>query len=198
MRSAESALELAQNAHEAIQVANQANALEFILRATKAADAIHEMARIKVIAQRKAGEFLSKELKHGGDRASSTPSTLEKLDISKDDSSKWQKIAKMPTWVFDRYMANHSLASTNSAVTESNHYFKILKTIKENGIEDKGNKLLRKAVKHKWGVKRLLVEAGVIQTEQVEETVEEETEDTDIDCNSELQFAEASARTLLF
>jgi hypothetical protein len=76
-------------------------------------DAERQAAEIRIRAERKAGQLL-KELKEAGrlkrgpkskqDLSSgtiNTRKTLPELDISKDESSKWQKLAEVPEEEFE-------------------------------------------------------------------------------------------------
>ena len=48
-------------------------------------------------SNRKAGELLKDTIEHGGDRKSKLPEvTLKDINISKRDSSNWQRIADIP------------------------------------------------------------------------------------------------------
>lgn len=57
---------------------------------------------IKLEAQRKAGEFLSETIQHGGDQSKSSGTTLTKIGITRDQSSKWQELAELPVEDFEK------------------------------------------------------------------------------------------------
>lgn len=64
---------------------------------------------IKVRAERRAGEMLAEMQKHNGGRPNGNPShratglppTLTDLGISRDQSSRWQKLAAVPEDQFE-------------------------------------------------------------------------------------------------
>jgi N6-adenosine-specific RNA methylase IME4 len=64
-------------------------------------------AEVKLRAERKAGELIAQLKLHGGDRRSNDSDdrvTLEELGISKDQSSRWQLIARLPEKAFERHI----------------------------------------------------------------------------------------------
>jgi N6-adenosine-specific RNA methylase IME4 len=64
-------------------------------------------AEVKLRAERKAGELIAQLELHGGDRRSKNSDErvrLEDLGISKDQSSRWQLIARVPDKAFERHV----------------------------------------------------------------------------------------------
>ncbi|MBX3436065.1 MAG: hypothetical protein KF861_01145 [Planctomycetaceae bacterium] len=64
-------------------------------------------AEVKLRAERKAGELLSQLQLHGGDRKSEKADArtkLEDLGITKDQSSRWQLTAAIPSRDFEKYV----------------------------------------------------------------------------------------------
>ena len=67
----------------------------------------NDCAEFKLRAERKAGEFLKGNLKHGGDRKSESrlhDATLKEYDIEKTQSYRWQKIACVPDEDFENHI----------------------------------------------------------------------------------------------
>lgn len=100
------ALEQASTLDEVRHLRDLGEAAQVYARAARLGIAAQNTAAsFKVRAERKAGELLAQSDglgEHGGDRRSSRSVRLEDLDISKSQSSRWQKLATIPE---DRFEA---------------------------------------------------------------------------------------------
>lgn len=121
------ALEQARTVDEVKDLRDKAEAVKAYARKAKLGHSIViEASTIKVSAERKLGELLREtELaksspgnQHTGklDSPSDAPPTLEQLGISKSDSSRLQKIANLPSEVFQDYLAE-SVANQQEPTT---------------------------------------------------------------------------------
>src|SRR3989338_1050777 len=72
---------------------------------------------IKLRAERKAGELLAKMQLHGGDRKSRLyqEKTLEDMGFTKNQSSRWQKLYRIPEGIFNTYI--HRVISDRDELT---------------------------------------------------------------------------------
>jgi hypothetical protein len=101
------AIDAAHNVDEVKDIRDQAARLEHYARQAQNTDAERRAAEIRLRAERKAGQIISKmpKAKPGpnGVRSTSTtdPPTLEELGITKDQSSQWQKLGEMKQRDFD-------------------------------------------------------------------------------------------------
>lgn len=101
---------------EAKDIRDKAEAIAIYLREQKASrEAQNDAAEIKLRAERRLGELL-KEQKEDGQRQAahrpkeSSPTTLSRptladLGISRDHSSHWQQVARVPDAAFESYIA---------------------------------------------------------------------------------------------
>ena len=108
---------------EISNIRNQAEAYRYALRQAKESpEVIKKAEEIKLRAERRAGELLQDtEFQHGsrgvGKKVESKPTTsLSDMGISKDQSSKWQKIASIPAEKFENYIAVEKELSTSGAL----------------------------------------------------------------------------------
>lgn len=67
-------------------------------------EAARAAAELKLRAERRLGEMLAEVVQHGGN-ASSRGANLDDLGINKDESSRWQKLARVPRHDFESYFA---------------------------------------------------------------------------------------------
>lgn len=95
------------------QVRDKAEALRAYARsAGMNLAAQNEFAALKLAAERKAGQLLADELNHGDQSRfsctspSSQRATLDSLGITKDASSRWQRLARIPDADFNTFLAN--------------------------------------------------------------------------------------------
>jgi N6-adenosine-specific RNA methylase IME4 len=108
--SAKKAIAAAHCVDEVKQIRDKAEAYRYALRlAGEAPAVIRQAEEIKVRAERRAGEMLRDQgPAHGGDRKSesrSEGSTLNDLDVTRDESSTWQRIAEIPEEQFEQFIA---------------------------------------------------------------------------------------------
>ena len=106
------------NIDEISSIRNQAEAYRYALRQAKESpEVIKKAEEIKLRAERRAGELLKETPKATGNQysAMSNDTTKQKLNdigISRDQSSKWQKIASIPEEKFENYIAVEKELST--------------------------------------------------------------------------------------
>ena len=102
---ARKSLEAASTVDEVKDIINKSARLAEYAKRAKDTQLEFYAAEIRVRAERKAGEMLEVGgPKHGGDRKSESRSnvtTLKDLDISRDESSQWQRLAAVPEDVFE-------------------------------------------------------------------------------------------------
>jgi hypothetical protein len=96
----------------------------------------NEYAELKIRAERRCGEILATEVQHGGDRKSKSTfdrKTMKDLGISKNQSHRWQTIAKLTEEAFEGHIAkmkesNKELTSASVSVSRiANEYRRSLK-----------------------------------------------------------------------
>lgn len=109
----ERALELATSLNEVKDIRDKAEALRiYSRRAGDSLDLQNRIAEIRIRAERRAGEILSRMDKNEGGRPSKNSShdergfaaTLKELGISYSQSSRWQLIAHIPKEEFERHI----------------------------------------------------------------------------------------------
>lgn len=87
-----------------LQLRDQAEAIKRYVRISK--DIQHIAAEMVVRASRRLGELLAVEVKHGGQNKARSPesTSLKDMGISRNESSKRQKIAALPEDEFEKYI----------------------------------------------------------------------------------------------
>lgn len=107
------ALAAASKLEDVLQIRDQAEALRVYIRAASdSLDAANAAAEIKLRAERKAGEMLAAMEKKPAGRptensshdGSDLPPSLDDLGLTHNQSSRWQREAKVPADVFDAYV----------------------------------------------------------------------------------------------
>jgi len=111
---------------EVKDIRDKAVALEMYMRQAKNTDAEQDACEIRLRAERKAGQLLKQmEKQHGargtGKKVGSTDTTpLSKLGVSKDQSSKWQKLAEVSDEQFELAVTDRTRrATTNGIIRET-------------------------------------------------------------------------------
>ena len=102
---------------------DKALALERYAQQAMNTDAERQACEIRIRAERRCGEMLPDVLEHGGDRKSESRShdaTLNKLGISKQQSSRWQKLADIPDKQFERDLTGDEKLSTTGLLRKAN------------------------------------------------------------------------------
>ncbi|WP_146597731.1 MT-A70 family methyltransferase [Novipirellula aureliae] len=95
----------------------------------------NKAAELKLRAERKAGEMLAEMKLHGGDRRSDEQDDrlrLTDLGISKDQSSRWQLLARVPAKLFDDFVAQFTVHQVELTTAEALRYARTLKARKES------------------------------------------------------------------
>ena len=106
------------NIDEISNIRNQAEAYRYTLRQAKESpEVIKKAEEIKLRAERRAGELLKEDIsisKGSNQMSNGTTSknTLNNMGISRDQSSKWQKIANIPEEKFENYIEVQKELST--------------------------------------------------------------------------------------
>lgn len=101
-------LALARTMDEVKDIRDRAEAVRMLMRQRGfSLEAQNHAAELKVRAERRLGEMLRESGfgNYGGDRKSSRTIQLDDLGIDKDSSFRWQKIATVPTEVFEQHLA---------------------------------------------------------------------------------------------
>ena len=109
---------------EIAKLRNQAEAYRYALRQAKESpEVIRKAEEIKLRAERRAGELLKETPKNKGQilRGNSLEpreniQTLKEIGITKDQSSKWQKIADIPEDKFENYLEVEKDLSTSGVL----------------------------------------------------------------------------------
>lgn len=114
-------------ADEALRVRAVAGAAEAYARQAKLGREAENMAaELRVRAERRAGELLRESVAtgerhtgHGDQKSGSQPATpkLQDLGISKDESSRYQKLAAVPAPAFEKYVAEQK--ATGERITST-------------------------------------------------------------------------------
>ena len=103
---------------EITQLRNKAEAYRYALKQAKESpEVIRKAEEIKLRAERRAGELLKEtEFQKPGEyqrsKSTTVAPTLKNMGISKDQSSKWQKIANIPEEKFENYLEVEKELST--------------------------------------------------------------------------------------
>ena len=92
---AEQALANASDIVDILELRTKAKAVEVIAVAQGYADVAQQAKIFQLRAERKAGSWLGNNIQHGGNTKSHRV-TLNDLDISKNESSRWQLMASVP------------------------------------------------------------------------------------------------------
>lgn len=96
------AIDAAHQVDEVKEIRDKAAALEHYARQAQNTDAERRAAEIRLRAERKAGQLLTKMPKvNGRPEKASTETTLSDLGITRDQSSQWQKLGALPQKEFD-------------------------------------------------------------------------------------------------
>lgn len=107
---------------EISRIRNQAEAYRYALKQAKESpDVIRKAEEIKLRAERRAGELLKETPKqkpgeYQRSQLVTVAPTLEEIGITKNQSSKWQKIANIPEEKFENYLEVSEELSTAGAL----------------------------------------------------------------------------------
>jgi uncharacterized caspase-like protein len=126
------AIAKAEKVDEVKDIRDKAQALEAYARQARDNEALNRAVRIRVRAERRAGELLEKMDKAKGARergtkrgtatrsTDSTASTLADLGVSKYQASRWQKLAQIPEKVFEERLLNLRDINTTVLLRDNN------------------------------------------------------------------------------
>ena len=109
--AARAALDAARRVDEVKDIRDKAQAMAAYARQAKDTELVAWASEIKVRAERRAGEMLAEMPKHSGGNpnlsrsTTGSPPTLEDLGVSRDQSSRWQKLAAIPEAKFEQAVA---------------------------------------------------------------------------------------------
>jgi DNA N-6-adenine-methyltransferase (Dam) len=126
--AARTALAEAVRIDEVKEIIDRAAALEEYARRAKDVEMINNATELRLTAERKGGEILI-EMAENGERADrgrrdqmsrAATFTLKDLEVSRDQSSKWQKLAKLPADKFE-IRVEHAQARVRAMTTSTPH-----------------------------------------------------------------------------
>lgn len=129
--AARTALAEAHRVDEAKEIRDRAAAVEAYARMAKDDSMIRMASEIKVRAERRAGELLKEQPKAKAGRPKIGPQevpiivnpTLADLDISKNESSRWQRLAEIPEEQFEHIVevAKDTAGAVSSSIILKQH-----------------------------------------------------------------------------
>lgn len=131
---------------EVATIRNQAEAYRYALKQAKESpEVIRKAEEIKLRAERRAGELLKETVKAGNPQLSNatTIDKLPELGISRDQSSKWQKIASIPEDKFENFLSVQKELSTAGVLKVASEIKRELRYTEINNIELKTDKKYR-------------------------------------------------------
>ena len=109
LAAVELALANAEHVEEVKEIRDKAEAVRtYAERAGLGLEQQNAAAEVRLRAERRAGEMLAKMALHGGDRRGADAGdrvTLGDLGVSKDQSARWQKLARVSAGDFDAHVA---------------------------------------------------------------------------------------------
>jgi len=109
------AIDAAYEVDEVKHVRDKAVALEHYARQAKNVEAERRACEIRLRAERKAGQLLA-EMDKGRPKKVSGDPTLSDLGVSRDQSSNWQKLARVPQAEFDAALADQAAMPTTAGI----------------------------------------------------------------------------------
>jgi hypothetical protein len=135
--AARTALAAAHRVDEVKSIRDKAQALAAYAKQARDTQMVQWATEIKVRAERRAGEMLAQAKERGEVRegrpgklsAGSTVSSLPKLGITRDQSSRWQRLADMPEEHFET--AVETAKATAGAVTSA-HMLRLAEELRAN------------------------------------------------------------------
>lgn len=113
-----SAIAAAYAVDEVKDIRDQAAALELYARQARNVEAERQACEIRLRAERKAGQLLgSMDRAKGRPEKVSRRTTLSDVGISRDQSSRWQKLGAVPDETFERELADPThMPATNGII----------------------------------------------------------------------------------
>lgn len=121
INAARAALAEAKTLDDIVRIRDVARAAELLLRTVReSGSAALDASEVRILAERQAGELLKATPKRSGGAvereqlsqgAIVAPASLDELGVTKDESSRWQKLAAVPAGVVSEYVAREKAAS---------------------------------------------------------------------------------------
>lgn len=118
------AIDAAYEVDEVKDIRDKAMAFEAYARQAKNTEAERRACEIRLRAERKAGQLLSAMEKNKGTAVptrSDSATTLADMGVSKDQSSRWQKLANVPEDEFESALAAPDKPSTNGIIRNTSN-----------------------------------------------------------------------------
>ncbi|HEY2618023.1 MAG TPA: hypothetical protein VGI78_11830 [Acetobacteraceae bacterium] len=106
---------------EVKDIRDKARALEMYARMAMNKEAERQAIEIRIRAEDRCGHMLTEQIAHGGDRRSPSRSddpTLKDLNISKQQSSDWQRLAAIPREQFEADLSDRMWRPTTAGMLE--------------------------------------------------------------------------------
>ncbi len=115
------AIDACERVDEAKEIRDKARALEVYAKQAMNLGAESKAAKVRIRAEKKAGELVLSAAKHKGGRPGNrsnetTGLKLSDIGISKDQSSKWQKLAEIPKEQFEKALEVDSVPTTKGVL----------------------------------------------------------------------------------
>lgn len=112
---------------EVKDIRDKARALEVYAHQATNLDAEEKAAEIRIRAERRTGQLLKASRKGQGRRTDlvdrhdqvNGSQTLDDIGVTKDQSSKWQKLSEVPRDKFERYLSEPGVPTTAGALAAS-------------------------------------------------------------------------------
>jgi hypothetical protein len=126
------AIEAAYAVDEVKDIRDKALALEIYARQALNVEAERQACEIRLRAERKAGQLLkAMEKLKGRPAKASTETRLSELGISYDQSSKWQKLATIPTSEFEHAVSDPTTMPTTNGIIRATTPPKVMRVSDE-------------------------------------------------------------------
>ena len=112
------AIDAAYEVDEAKDIRDKAVAMEAYFQQAKNTEAERRACVIRLRAERKAGQLLSRMEKSKGapDTRSTRATTLREMGITKDQSSRWQQLGRVPEKEFEAALSGEEKPSTSGII----------------------------------------------------------------------------------
>jgi hypothetical protein len=136
------ALATVENVEDIKQIRDKAEAVrKYIASAGLGLEVQNKASELKLRAERKAGEMLAEMKLHGGDRRSDESGDrlrLDDLGISKDQSSRWQLLARVPAKLFDEFVSQFLVRRVELTTAEALRFARSMRAQTKGSADDSG------------------------------------------------------------